>query len=59
MNEGVIFCGENENSGLAPLSGVRWKNQDAGAGKYRAGEISAVLSEMPLRMRDHLSQRKN
>ncbi len=59
MNEGVIFCGENENSGLAPLSGVRRQNQDAGAGKYRAGEFPAVLSQMPLRMRDHLSQRKN
>ena len=59
MNEGVIFCGENENSGLASLSGMRRQNQDAGAGKYRAGEFSTVLSEMPLRMRDHLSQRKN
>ena len=59
MNEGVIFCGENENSGLAPMSGVRRQNKDAGSGKYRAGEFSAVLSEMPLRMHDHLSQRKN
>ena len=59
MNKGVMFCGENENSGLAPLSGMRRQNQDAGAEKYRAGKFSAFLSEMPLRMRDHLSQRKN
>ena len=48
MNEEVIFCGENEKSGLAPLSEVRRQNQDAGAGKYRAGKFSAFLSEMPL-----------
>ena len=59
MNKGVMFCGENENSGLASLSEVQRQNQDTGAGKYRAGEFSAVLSEMPLRMRDHLSQGKN
>ena len=48
MNEEVIFCGENENSGLAPLSGMRRQNQDTGEGKYRAGKFSAFLSEMPL-----------
>ena len=48
MNEGVMFCGENENSGLAPLSGMRRQNQDAGAGKYLVGKFPSLLSQMPL-----------